>query len=52
VLEGDWTPHRVVLLKFPSPEKARAFYGSPEYKAAIKAREGIAVMRMTLIEGV
>ena len=52
VLEGDWRPDRVVLLKFPSPEKARAFYGSPEYKAAIKAREGIAVMRMVLIDGV
>jgi len=51
VLEGDWTPNRVVLLKFPSMEKARAFYDSPEYKAAIKARENIAVMRMTLIEG-
>ena len=52
VLEGDWSPKRAVLLKFPSVEKAHAFYGSPEYKAAIKAREGIAVMRMTLIEGV
>jgi len=52
VLEGDWTPDRVVLLKFPSPEKARAFYDSPEYQAAKNAREGIAVMRMVLIEGV
>jgi uncharacterized protein (DUF1330 family) len=52
VLEGDWTPHRVVLLKFPSMEKAKAFYDSPEYRAAIKARENIAVMRMVLIEGV
>ena len=52
VLEGDWTPHRVVLLKFPSPEQAKAFYDSTEYKAAIKARQGIAVMRMVLIEGV
>ena len=52
VLEGDWTPHRVVLLKFPSMEKAKAFYDSTEYRAAIKARENIAVMRMVLIEGV
>lgn len=51
VLEGDWTPHRVVLLKFPSKEKAKAFYDSPEYQAAKKAREGAAVMRMVLIEG-
>ena len=52
VLEGDWTPHRVVLLKFPSVEKAKAFYDSTEYKAAIEARKNIAVMRMVLVEGV
>ena len=52
VLEGDWTPNRVVLLKFPSMDKAKAFYDSPEYQAAKQAREGIAVMRMVLIEGV
>jgi uncharacterized protein (DUF1330 family) len=52
VLEGDWNPQRLVLLKFPSTEKARAFYDSPEYAAAKAARQGAAIMRMTLIEGV
>lgn len=52
VLEGDWTPDRVVLLKFPSMEQAKAFYASAEYKAAIAARQGIAIMRMVAIEGV
>jgi len=52
VLEGDWSPDRVVLLKFPSVEKAREFYASSEYEAAIAARQGAAVMRMVLIEGV
>lgn len=52
VLEGDWAPERVVLLKFPSSAAAQAFYDSPEYGAARQAREGIAVMRMVLIEGV
>ena len=51
VMEGDWKPSRAVLLKFPSVEKARAFYDSPEYQAAKKARQGAAVMRMVLIEG-
>jgi uncharacterized protein (DUF1330 family) len=51
VLEGDWTPERVVLLKFPSKEAAQAFYDSPEYGRARQAREGAAVMRMVLIEG-
>jgi uncharacterized protein (DUF1330 family) len=52
VLEGDWNPGRTVILKFPSVEKARAFYDSPEYGAARKAREGAAVMRMVLVEGI
>lgn len=52
VLEGDWTPDRVVLLKFPSIEAARAFNDSPEYGRARAARQGAAVMRMVLIEGV
>ena len=52
VLEGDWQPGRVVLLKFPSVEKAQAFYDSPEYAAAKAARKGAATMRMVLIEGV
>lgn len=52
VLEGDWTPERVVLLKFPSVEQARAFNASTEYAAARASRQGTAVMRMLLIEGV
>ena len=52
VLEGDWTPHRLVLLRFPTAEAARTFYDSPEYQAAKAARQGAATMRMVLIEGV
>ena len=52
VLEGDWTPDRVVVLKFPSLEKAKAYYHSVEYTAAIQARQGASVMRMVVVEGV
>ncbi len=52
LLEGDWTPERVVLLKFPSLEAARTFNDSPEYGKARAARQGAAIMRMVLIEGV
>ncbi|RYG12170.1 MAG: DUF1330 domain-containing protein [Burkholderiales bacterium] len=52
VLEGDWTPDRVVMLKFPSMAAAKAFNSSVEYEAARQARQGIAVMRMVLVEGV
>ena len=52
VLEGDWMPDRVVVLKFSSVEKAKAYYNSVEYTAAIKARQGASVMRMVVVEGV
>ena len=52
VLEGDWTPERVVLLKFKDVGRAHDFYNSPEYGQAIQARKNISVMRMVLVEGV
>lgn len=52
VLEGDWSPSRLVILKFPSNQAARAFYESAEYSLARKARENAAHMRMILVEGV
>ena len=51
VLEGDWQPDRMVVLKSPSVAKARAFYDSPEYAKAREARNGAAIMRMILVEG-
>lgn len=52
VMEGDWSPERVVLLKFASFEAAKAFYHSPEYGKARAAREGAAIMRLICVEGV
>ena len=51
VIEGDWHPERLVILKFPSLEQARRFEASPEYAVARAARQGAAVMRMLLVEG-
>jgi uncharacterized protein (DUF1330 family) len=51
-LEGDWKPQRVTVVEFESMEKGKAFYNSPEYQAAIKARAGAANMKMLLVQGV
>ena len=51
VLEGDWTPERIVILKFPTFEAAKAFYDTPEYLKAREARAGAAIMRMVVVEG-
>ncbi len=52
VIEGDWTPDRLVILKFSSVAAAKAFDASPEYGKARAARQGAAVMRMIVVEGV
>ena len=52
VLEGDWQPERLVVLKFPSFEAAKAFDASPEYGKARAARQGAAIMQMIVVEGV
>lgn len=52
VLEGDWAPTRVVVLKFPDMAAARAFYDSAEYRLARQARAGAAIMRMIAVQGV
>jgi uncharacterized protein (DUF1330 family) len=49
-LEGR-DPGRTVVLEFPSLQAAQAFYDSPEYSLARKAREGAAVMNMFIVEG-
>jgi uncharacterized protein (DUF1330 family) len=52
VLEGDWTPSRLVLLEFPDLETAKTFYESAEYQEAIKLREGAARLNMVAVQGV
>jgi len=51
VLEGDWAPQRIVILKFPSVEAATQFDSSPEYGKARESRQGAAIMRMVVVEG-
>jgi uncharacterized protein (DUF1330 family) len=51
-IEGDWQPERVVVLEFPSVEKAKAWWGSPEYAQAKAIRQRTAVTKMILVEGV
>ena len=50
-LEGDWEPHRIVVVKFDSVEQARNMYNSPEYQAAKKKRLGAANFNMIVVEG-
>ncbi len=52
VLEGPWTPSRLVVLKFKDRATAKAFYASETYSHARTVREGAGVMRMIVVDGV
>ena len=50
-LEGDEDERRVVVIEFPSLERARAFYDSPEYHAIKRYRDGAAEAHFIIIDG-
>ena len=50
-LEGDWQPQRVVVLEFPTVERARQWWESPEYAPAKALRERAAHTKMIIVEG-
>jgi uncharacterized protein (DUF1330 family) len=52
-LEGNWKPNRMVMLRFPTYEQARAFYDSELYRAARAKRAGATeYVNMVVVEGV
>jgi uncharacterized protein (DUF1330 family) len=51
VLEGPWTPTRLVVLKFADRAAAKAYYDSQTYSHARTLREGAGVMRMVVVDG-
>ena len=50
-LEGSWRPKRIVVLEFPSVERARQWWSSPEYAEAKALRQASADTEMLLLEG-
>ena len=51
-LEGTWKPGRIVVLEFPSMQKARAWWASEGYAPAKALRQSASVTQMILVEGV
>jgi uncharacterized protein (DUF1330 family) len=51
VLEGDWSPSRLVVLEFPDLEAAKRWYDSPQSEEAKRLREGAADLRMVAVQG-
>ena len=51
VLEGDWSPSRLVMVEFPDLEAAKRWYESERYQEAKRLRDGAAELRMVAVEG-
>jgi uncharacterized protein (DUF1330 family) len=52
VLEGEWTPKRLVIVEFPSVERAKAWWASAEYAEGKALRQATAHTDMVVTEGV
>ena len=52
VLEGDWDPHRLVIVEFPNMAALTAWYDSPEYERLKEIRFRSAKTRIIAIEGI
>jgi uncharacterized protein (DUF1330 family) len=51
ILEGTWSPKRLVILEFPSVERAKAWWSSTEYEEAKALRQRVARTQMIVVEG-
>ncbi|WP_455222044.1 DUF1330 domain-containing protein [Kaarinaea lacus] len=51
VMEGDWHPERVVVLEFPSKEKAKEFLEDPEAQFLFAIRYNSTTSKLILAEG-
>ncbi len=51
-LEGDWKPDRIVVLEFPTVERAKEWWNSEIYTQAKVIRQRTAITKMIVVEGV
>ena len=52
VVQGNWTPHRVVLVEFESVERARAWWNSPDHARLRVMLDKCSNATVTIVEGV
>lgn len=51
IIEGDWRPHRLVILEFESVEQAKRWYSSGEYAAIKGIRHQTAQTQLVFVPG-
>ena len=50
MLEGGWDPERIVILEFPTLERAREWWASETYRQPKAMRQQCATTRMIVVE--
>jgi uncharacterized protein (DUF1330 family) len=50
--EGGPPPKNIIVVEFPSMERLREWYASPEYAQALKVRQTALDRRLIFVEGV
>ena len=51
IMEGDWNPERVVVIEFPSKQKAKDFLADPDAQALFDIRHKSTTSKLILVEG-
>lgn len=51
VVEGDWSPQRVVILEFPSKQNAEQFLADPDSQQIFKIRHQNTISKLILLDG-
>jgi uncharacterized protein (DUF1330 family) len=51
VLEGSWQPTRIVVLEFPSYERAHQWWHSQDYARAKELRQRLATTDLLIVDG-
>jgi len=51
VIEGEWSPHRLVILEFPSRSHVQAFLADPDAQDLFARRHRSTTSRLVLVDG-
>jgi uncharacterized protein (DUF1330 family) len=51
VLEGNWSPNRIVVVRFPSIEAGRQWWDSADYAELKQMRKAATLTNMILVPG-
>lgn len=51
VVEGESTERKLIIIEFPSWQRAQEWYASPEYAEALRIGKGILDRRVRIVEG-